>query len=127
MIRLLLSLAVAIGVLAQEEARPSANCVGVNAINPKCRSKETPYLRDFFYVGGRYVPMITGNVTVDQIYVEKLTPVSGVTRRSPLVFFHGGGTSAVTWLNTPDNRYENVPRRSPCTLCKKRKKKKEKN
>ncbi|KAH7310845.1 Alpha/Beta hydrolase protein [Stachybotrys elegans] len=79
-------------------------CTGDNAINPLCQTNETPYIRSFFYVGGRYVETATGNVTVDQIYVEKLLPVHGVSQPNPLVFFHGGGTSAVTWLNTPDNR-----------------------
>lgn len=81
------------------------DCRGVKAVNPACRSHEVPYLRDFFYVGGRYIETEIGNVTVDQIYVEKLSPVAGVLHPHPLVFFHGGGTSGVSWLNTPDNRY----------------------
>jgi hypothetical protein len=88
--------------LARESDR---DCTAVKAIQPGCRSNETPYLRDFFYVGGHYVETSTGNITVNQIYVEKISPVSGPTKkRPPLVFFHGGGVSAVTWLNTPDNR-----------------------
>jgi pimeloyl-ACP methyl ester carboxylesterase len=43
-------------------------------------------------------------VTIDQVYVEKLVPLHGISKTTPLVFFHGGGTSAVSWLNTPDNR-----------------------
>ena len=79
------------------------DCLGANAVHPLCKSSETPHVRDFFYLGGRHVQMATGNVTVDQVYVEKLIPLHGA-KKTPLVFFHGGGTSAVTWLNTPDNR-----------------------
>ena len=83
---------------------PPLNCSGVNAISPNCESNETPYRRDFFYIGGRYISTAIGQVTVDQVYVEKLSPVGIAPQKHPLVFFHGGGTSAVTWLNTPDNR-----------------------
>lgn len=82
----------------------TGDCNGVNGINPRCPSNEIPHTRDFFYVGGRYIQAALGSVTVDQIYVEKLSPVSGAKQKHPLVFFHGGGTSAVSWLNTPDNR-----------------------
>ncbi|KAL1617404.1 hypothetical protein SLS56_011020 [Neofusicoccum ribis] len=82
----------------------NSTCVGVNAIAPGCSSNESLHYRDFFYVGGRYVNSAAGNLTYDQLYVEKLTPASGVTQPKPVVFFHGGGTSGVTWLNTPDNR-----------------------
>ena len=84
---------------------PKPDCTGVNALNPSCLSNETPYKRDFFYVGGRYILTSTGNVTVDQVYVEKLSPIGTARQPHPLVFFHGGATSAVTWLNTPDNRF----------------------
>lgn len=83
---------------------PSSDCRGVKGVNVRCSSNETPYRRDIFYVGGRYIQTPFGSVTVDQIYVEKLSPVAGASKPNPLVFFHGGGTSAVTWLNTPDNR-----------------------
>lgn len=109
MVRLSLTAILAAAGMAQ--ALASGNCTGVNAINTKCTSKETAHTRDFFYVGGRYIETATGNVTVDQLYVEKLVPVStgrarrrGVAAAKPMVFFHGGGTSGVTWLNTPDNR-----------------------
>ncbi|KAK1624597.1 Alpha/Beta hydrolase protein [Colletotrichum phormii] len=95
-------------------ALASGNCTGVDAISTKCTSKEAAHTRDFFYVGGRYIETTSGNVTVDQLYVEKLVPVttsrtrtrrhSGVATTKPIVFFHGGGTTGVTWLNTPDNR-----------------------
>lgn len=70
----------------------NSTCVGVNAIAPGCSSSESLHYRDFFYVGGRYVNSAAGNLTYDQLYVEKLTPASGVTQPKPLVFFHGGGT-----------------------------------
>jgi pimeloyl-ACP methyl ester carboxylesterase len=81
------------------------NCAGVGSVNPRCASNETTHRRDFFYVGGRSLETTTGNVTVDQIYVEKLSPLGGSKKKAPLVFFHGGSTSGVSWLNTPDNRY----------------------
>ncbi|KAL0934100.1 uncharacterized protein CTRU02_210899 [Colletotrichum truncatum] len=110
MVRLSLASVVA-GAAAAAQALASGNCTGVNAISTKCVSKETPHTRDFFYVGGRYIEKASGNVTVDQLYVEKLVPLAsgrnrrrGVAAAKPIVFFHGGGTTGVTWLNTPDNR-----------------------
>ncbi|KAF2145320.1 uncharacterized protein K452DRAFT_264232 [Aplosporella prunicola CBS 121167] len=84
--------------------KTTTSCEGINAIAPGCKSNESLHYRDFFYIGGRYVDSAAGNLTYDQIYVEKLTPAAGVTQPKPMVFFHGGGTSGVTWLNTPDNR-----------------------
>lgn len=75
------------------------NCVGINALQSRCRSNELPYRRDIFYVNGRLVkpPNTTAPNTLvyDQMYVEKLTPTEGVKRPKPLVFFHGGGTTGV--------------------------------
>ncbi|RBQ77155.1 hypothetical protein FVER14953_13913 [Fusarium verticillioides] len=68
-----------------------------------CRSNEVPYARDFFSIGGRSAKGASGTITVDQIYVEKLTPTKQWTQKHTLVFFHGGGLSGSTWLNTPDN------------------------
>lgn len=113
MVPLSIASVLAVGAAAAQ-ALASGNCTGVNAISTKCVSKEAAHTRDFFYVGGRYIETAAGNVTVDQLYVEKLVPVStaaGARRRrrgaaatKPIVFFHGGGTTGVTWLNTPDNR-----------------------
>ncbi|KAJ4348934.1 hypothetical protein N0V95_005060 [Ascochyta clinopodiicola] len=80
------------------------NCTGVKAISPNCRTAEVPYTRDFFYVGGRPLASTTGELTADKLYVEKISPVSGARKSKPLVFFHGGGCTATSWLNTPDNR-----------------------
>lgn len=91
------------GSLAEPPA-PSADCTGIKAISPECETAEARYFRDIFYVGGRKVPSGSGSVLSDQIYVEKLTPGCRVVHKQPLVFFHGGANSGVTWLNTPDNR-----------------------
>lgn len=91
------------GSLAEPSA-PSPDCTGVKAISPQCKTAEARYFRDVFYVGGRKVPSGSGSVLADQIYVEKLTPGCRVVHKQPLVFFHGGANSGVTWLNTPDNR-----------------------
>lgn len=75
------------------QARRSTNasdCVGVKAIAPGCESKETLAQRDYFYIGGHYVNSVIGNLTYDQVYVEKITPVL-VYQPKPVVFFHGGG------------------------------------
>lgn len=71
----------------------NSTCVGINAISPSCKSNESPHYRDFFYVGGHYVDSALGNLTYDQIYVEKLTPLGGASQPKPMVFFHGGGKS----------------------------------
>lgn len=81
-----------------------SNCTGLNAISPQCQTSEIPYTRDFFYVGGRTLSTAAGDLIADKLYVEKLVPVSGARKTTPLVFFHGGGCSATSWLNTPDNR-----------------------
>ncbi|KAK1974741.1 Alpha/Beta hydrolase protein [Colletotrichum cereale] len=80
------------------------DCTGVNAIHPRCRNADTiPYTRDFFYVGGRALTTTSGELTADKLYVEKISPIFPL-KSKPVVFFHGGGCSGTTWLNTPDNR-----------------------
>lgn len=82
-------------------ALAAIDCTGVKAVAPGCASQESLYQRDFFYIGGRYVPTTLGNLTYDQIYVEKLTPARGVHQKHPVVLFHGGGVSgAVSFLMT---------------------------
>ncbi|KAK2028436.1 alpha/beta-hydrolase [Colletotrichum zoysiae] len=78
-------------------------CTGVNTLSLKCSSQETLHTREFFYVGGQSASDSTGNITIGQLYVEKLTPAI-ILRPTPLIFIHGGGITGVTWLNTPDNR-----------------------
>jgi hypothetical protein len=76
-------------------ALAATDCVGINAIAPGCASREALHTRDFFYIGGRYVAGAAGNLTYDQLYVEKLTPATGAKQSKPIVLFHGGGTSGV--------------------------------
>ena len=53
---------------------------------------ETPYTRSYFYIGGEYVDDGSGDhIFRDQMYVEKLTPISGGTQRVPVVIIHGLG------------------------------------
>lgn len=108
MVSRLLSLALGLSALAAParaaDADADVDCTGVKAISPRCASAETGYRRDFFYVGGETVATAKGNITAHQLYVEKLSPLGGATHAHPLVFFHGGGFSGTTWLNTPDNR-----------------------
>lgn len=81
------------------------DCTGVKAIHPACNPIEPAFRRESFYVGAKLIPGAFGNITVNQLYVEKLTPAHGVRQPKPLVFFHGGGGfTGGTWLNTPDNR-----------------------
>ncbi|MEY4748940.1 MAG: hypothetical protein RIQ60_1154 [Pseudomonadota bacterium] len=60
-------------------------------------------LRDFFYVGGRYVGAPGKELMTGQMYVEKLVP-SKVTQALPLVLVHGAAQTATNWLSTPDGR-----------------------
>ncbi|KAI4137091.1 MAG: hypothetical protein LQ341_005281 [Variospora aurantia] len=107
MLPLLAVLVVAFAALFIDAAAPATHdCVGLKGVNPRCRSKEAAYQREYFYIGGRYVPspVFGGNLVVDQLYVEKLIPSKGVYQPYPLVFFHGGGSAGSIWLQTPDNR-----------------------
>ena len=68
-------------------------------------SEELPYIRDYFYLGGRYVDDGTNtssHVFVDQMYVERLTPVKGKGKPNPIVFIHGQAQTGTNWLNKPD-------------------------
>ncbi|KAH7357897.1 Alpha/Beta hydrolase protein [Plectosphaerella cucumerina] len=94
-----------LGLLATVTAVAARDCTGVNSIHPGCRTADTiPYTRDFFYVGGRALSVPGGGeLSADKLYVEKISPIIPL-RSKPVVFFHGGGCSGTTWLNTPDNR-----------------------
>lgn len=87
---------------ASNSTNSTVDCTGINAIKPACGSNESLYRRDFFYIGGSYVydNSSLGVLTEDQMYVEKLTPSSGVTQPNPLVFFHGGGVSGAVRIYT---------------------------
>ncbi|ETS73213.1 hypothetical protein PFICI_15158 [Pestalotiopsis fici W106-1] len=79
-------------VAAAVVADTTVDCTGLNAISPRCISTEAAYRRDSFYVGGNYVPYngTYQSLTIGQIYVEKLTPLSGVNQSNPLVFISAG-------------------------------------
>ncbi|KAK8172528.1 hypothetical protein BKA80DRAFT_288141 [Phyllosticta citrichinensis] len=66
--------------LALWQVLAQAPCVGADALAPSCQSRESLHYRDFFYIG----------VLVDQIYVEKLTPATGVLQPKPVAFFNPG-------------------------------------
>ncbi|KAJ5100199.1 hypothetical protein N7456_006251 [Penicillium angulare] len=68
-----------------------------------CAAIEFPHTRTYFYAGGSYTQRDNGeHILTDQIYVEHLMPVSGVTQPYPILFIHGGGQTATNWLNKPD-------------------------
>lgn len=56
-------------------------------------SLEAQHRREYFYVGGEYVETPDGHIFENQMYVEKLSPADGSTRKFPVVFLHGGGQS----------------------------------
>ena len=66
-------------------------------------AQHTLATRDFFYVGGSYAGAKSTEVMAGQMYVEVLRP-QRVTKRYPIVFFHGAGQTATNWLGTPDGR-----------------------
>lgn len=82
------------------------DCTGIKAVSPDCKTPETAYHRDIFYVGGKYIPFgnTTQSIYSGQLYVEKLTPAHPVKHDKPLIFISAGVPSGVVWLNTPDNR-----------------------
>ncbi|KAK8199774.1 Alpha/Beta hydrolase protein [Phyllosticta capitalensis] len=102
--RWLTTVSLAFGALAR--LTDAASCTGVWAVSPNCTSNEVAYKRDFFYIGGEYVynASLSGSIFSDQLYVEKLTPQTGVNRTNPIVFISAGVPSGAVWLNTPDNR-----------------------
>lgn len=55
---------------------------------------DVPHYRTFFHVGGKYVQK--GNdsgshVSMNQMYVEELTPAAGETQKHPIALLHGRG------------------------------------
>ncbi len=59
--------------------------------------------RGFFFVGGDYAGEAGKQVMRGAMFVEVLVPRQ-VTRRWPLVLFHGAAQTATNWLGTPDGR-----------------------
>jgi len=66
-------------------------------------AERTLATRDFFYVGGKYAGAPGHEVMAGQMYVEVLRP-QRVTRKYPLVFFHGNWQTSTNWMGTPDGR-----------------------
>lgn len=91
-----------LGVFGAAAVVHGADCVGINGIRPECTSVETPYRRDVFFVGGKYVPYgnTTQSITSGQVYVEKLTPLAGVNQTYPLVFVTAGIPSGAVRSDT---------------------------
>ena len=56
-----------------------------------------------FFVGGATIPAQTGDITVDQMYVQYQIPMNG-DRHVPVVMVHGCCLSSKTWETTPDGR-----------------------
>ncbi|KAI9710484.1 MAG: hypothetical protein M1820_002620 [Bogoriella megaspora] len=66
---------------------------------------EAPSIRSYFYVGGHYVTNASDyHLYSNQLYVESLVPVDGITQSEPIVFLHGQAQTGTNWLNTPDGR-----------------------
>lgn len=65
---------------------------------------ETAAVRTFFNVGGSYSEDSNGgHIFKDQMYVEKLSPVtSRRDKPSPIVLIHGQGQTGTIFLNKPD-------------------------
>lgn len=58
------------------------------------QTQDVPHFRTYFYVGGSYIEDASGQHYLhQQMYVEKLVPLAGVTQPYPIVFIHG-------WLQT---------------------------
>ncbi|KAI9808698.1 MAG: hypothetical protein M1825_003850 [Sarcosagium campestre] len=90
---------------SQEPFKPSTGFQGIDGTATESGGAgEVPHRRHVFYVGGQRVAVTGGTNIVNQLYTEQLIPAKGVTQPNPLVFFHGGGFSGTTWLQTPDNR-----------------------
>lgn len=53
---------------------------------------EVPYTRSYFYAGGSYVDNGAGIHSFQgQMYVERLRPVTGKVKKTPLILIHGQG------------------------------------
>ncbi|KAL1886927.1 hypothetical protein Cpir12675_006848 [Ceratocystis pirilliformis] len=90
----------------------SATCTSVisNSVLADIASKanatneygEIAAIRTFFYVGGGYEVVGSGHLYTNQMYIEKLVPVHGVTKRTPIVLIHGQAQTGTNWLIKPD-------------------------
>ncbi|OLN97890.1 putative secreted lipase-like protein 3 [Colletotrichum chlorophyti] len=97
--------AVAAALLGQSSALPPAfgEPDALPDVKGGCVDSETPHIRSYFYVGGGYVDDgAGGHIFRDQMYVEKLLPVGGVSQETPIVLIHGQAQTGSNFLNKPD-------------------------
>src|SRR5690242_6863039 len=80
-----------------------AVAAGVICLIANASAQRALATREFFYIGGTYAGQDRTEVMAGQMYVEALRP-QRVTKRYPLVFFHGAGQTATNWIGTPDGR-----------------------
>ncbi|KAL1798982.1 hypothetical protein ACET3X_003019 [Alternaria dauci] len=75
-----------------------------SAQNDRPTQSELPAVRTYFYIGGGYVDDGKGgHIFKDQMYVEKLSPVSTAQDvKSPIVLIHGQGQTGTNFLVKPD-------------------------
>jgi pimeloyl-ACP methyl ester carboxylesterase len=83
--------------------RPACLTLALLVLQLPAFTQHAPSTRDYFYVGGKYAGKPGNEVMAGQMYVEELRPPA-VSRKYPLVFFHGAGQTATNWMGTPDGR-----------------------
>lgn len=67
--------------------------------NATAQYGESAAVRSYFYIGGSYDVSGGGHLHKDQMYVEKLVPVNGITKKTPIVLMHGQAqTGTVSYL-----------------------------
>lgn len=57
------------------------------------QENDTPHTRYHFYVGGNHTETKSGRYFCNQMYVERLTPLSTSRQPYPVVLVHGRGQS----------------------------------
>src|SRR5215468_11946512 len=90
--------------------RPAALAIGsaaLLALTPPAPAQEPEpmsLVKDgFFYIGGKLTDFGGKRYVVGQMYVEERIPAKK-TQPYPIIFVHGGGRSATSYLGTPDGR-----------------------
>ncbi|KAH6644179.1 Alpha/Beta hydrolase protein [Boeremia exigua] len=85
--------------------------LGCNTQTNRSRLEAVVPKREILYVGGRYTNVtdsttnLTSLVLIEQIYVEKLSPIPGpVDPPLPIIFIAGAAQSGTNFLDTPDGR-----------------------
>jgi hypothetical protein len=81
-----------------------------------------PSIRNYFYIGGGYADDDKGgHIFRDQMYVEQLKPVNGITQPTPLVIIHGQaqtGTVSLSIHSHSSRRHIAIASQHPCrTAC----------